>query len=87
MSMFQHILNEILASIFQAKNEFLGDNLQVTGEQLEDLLVCLSQSVEYEIFISCDWNINISTGYGILYSYLKMSNNDYDFSDLMYVVN
>ena len=42
---------------------------------------------ESEIFISCGWNFNLPTGHDVLCSLLKMSNDSYNFSPLLTIVN
>jgi hypothetical protein len=42
---------------------------------------------EFEVLISCDYNMTQPTGYDILTSLLKMSNSDYNFRDFLAVVH
>jgi hypothetical protein len=81
-------MSEILPNVIERKTELLGPNLQMIGGQvLEDSIMKFLFLRESEIFISCDWNFNLSTGYDVLTSLLKMSNDDYNFSPLVTVVD
>jgi hypothetical protein len=85
---YQHLMSEIIPNVIERKTELLGPNLQlISGEVLEDNIMKFLHLRESEIFISCDWNFNLPTGYDVLSTLLKMSNENYNFSPLLTIVN
>lgn len=75
-----------MSNILNVKNQIFGA-AEFTREELEDQIIGFSQLRETEILISCEWSIDFGTGYDILQALLKMSNANYDFSDLIHVVD
>ena len=81
-------MSEIIPTVIEYKNELLGSNLQsVSGEELEDIAMKFLHLRESEIFIACGWNLNLPTGLDVLRSLLKSSNDSYNFSPLMTIIN
>ena len=73
---YQHFMSEIIPNVIEFKSELIGpSHHEVIGKELEDTVMKFLNLREAEILIACDWNLNLPTGYDVLSTLLKMSNN------------
>ena len=75
--------------LIQKKDSIFGQDIEGSDRQsaLEENINHYIQLQEYQILVSAEWNLNMPTGSNIFNLILKMSNESFDFSDTIKVVN
>ena len=87
ISPYQHLLDEIISEIMLYKSQLFRMSASSNAKQMEANVLGFIQLREYEILVSCDWNLNLWSGYDIYTILLKMSNENHDFTPLLMVVD
>ena len=72
--------------IWRARHKIFGDRIPQSHAEIEESINSFIQMREFEILISCDWNLDKTCGYDILRSMLMLANPQYEFSDLLDIV-
>lgn len=91
-SPYQHILDLLTTQIISVREDLFGkqgSNMENLREEVFEKKINLYiQNTEYNILYSCEYNLNIGTGYELIHMIMDMAcDMQYDFKQILKVIH